>query len=136
MGKKKIILDTNILISALGWSGNERRIFEMFINKEFDVFISSKQLYEIKRVMDYPKFKFTENQKSAFLTLLSEAAIIHDTNLNLDIIKEDAEDNIFLELAFEVDADYIISGDYHLLKLKRFINTRIVTASEFLELAI
>ena len=134
MGKKKVILDTNILISAIGWDGNERLIFKKFLNKEFEVLISQKQFEEIKRVLDYPKLKFTEHQKSRFLTILSETAMVHNISITLNIIKEDPEDNMLLELAFETDADYIVSGDSHLLKVKRFMSTRIVTASEFLSL--
>lgn len=136
MGKKKVILDTNILISALGWDGNERRIFKKFLDKEFDVLVSPKQLEEIKRVMGYPKLKFSEQQKSEFLTILSESTITHCTSITLNIIKEDPDDNMLLELAFETDADYLVSGDSHLLKIKRFMNTKIVTASEFLGLAV
>ena len=133
MGKKKIVIDTNNLISALGWEGNSRALLRKVIGREYDLFISVKQLTELKRVMDYPKFRFTDEQKIKFLTIISEIAIIVDTKISLDVIKEDKDDNVLLECAAEVDADFIISGDEHLKKLKKFGKIRIVSVSEFLK---
>ena len=67
MGKKRIVLDTNILISALGWSGNPRIIFDKVIEGEFELILSFKQLDELLRVLNYPKFKFTYEQKDPLL---------------------------------------------------------------------
>lgn len=133
MGKKKIILDTNILISALGWKGKPKQIFKQVLEKELELVISQKQLQELKRVMNYPKFSFTENQKTKFLSILLEIANIVETHDNLDIIKEDPDDNIILETAIENNADIIITGDQHLLKLQKFKNIKIITPAEFLE---
>ena len=66
MGKKKIVVDTNNLISALGWNGNSRELLRNIIDREFELFISKKQIEELKRVMDYPKLKFNEEQKPDF----------------------------------------------------------------------
>ncbi len=135
MGKKKIVVDTNNLISALGWEGKSKELFRRVINKELDLFISVKQITELKRVMDYPKFNFTEEQKKKFLEILFEIANIVDTKIKLDVIKEDPDDNFLLECAVEVNADYIISGDEHLLRMKEFRGIKIVSVSEFLLLS-
>lgn len=129
---KKIVLDTNVFISALGWKGNSRIIFNKIINKEYELLISNKQLLEIKRVLDYPKFKFTTQQKVRFLKILYEIARIIKTKIKIDIIKEDPSDNILLEAAIEGKTDFIITGDKHLLKLKTFKDTIIITPKEFL----
>ncbi len=52
----------------------------------------------------------------------------------VDAVKEDPTDNKFLEAAMEADADYIVSGDKHLLKLKEFSGIKIVKAKQFLEM--
>jgi hypothetical protein len=62
VGKRKVTLDTNILVSALGWKGNPHKILKV-IDGELDLFISSAQSEEPSRVLDYPKFGFTEEQK-------------------------------------------------------------------------
>ena len=134
MGKKKVVLDTNVLISALGWEGNPRAIFKKAIDKEFELILSSKQLGELLRVLNYPKFKFTDEQKERFLSILLSIATLVKTKSEIDIIKEDPDDNIILEPANEMKISYIISGNEHLLKLKEFKDAKIVTAKKFLDI--
>ena len=134
MGKKRIVLDTNIIISAFGWDGKPRGILREILNKEFDLIISKKQLEEIFKVLGYPKFKFTDSQKSKFINILIEISIIVNTYNKINIIKDDPYDNNILESAAKNNVDYLISGDKDLLRLKNINNIRILTASEFLEL--
>ncbi len=134
MGKKKVVLDTNILVSAFGWDGKPKEILRRILRGEFELYMSKKQLEEITRVIDYPKFEFTDDQKSKFVAIITELATITETNTSLDIIKEDPSDNAILESDIESKADYIISGDDHLLKLESYHNIKIVTATQFLEL--
>ena len=134
MGKKKLVLDTNNLISALGWKGNPKTIFNQIIEEKFELLLSGKQMNELLRVADYPKFKFTQEQKDRFISIILEISTLIETKENLNIIKEDPQDNMILECALEGKADYIISGDRHLLGLKEFRGIKIVTAKQFLEI--
>ena len=68
------------------------------------------------------------------MEILFEVANIVDTKTNLNVIKEDPDDDILLECATEANADYIISGDEHLKKLKEFGKIKIVSVSEFLKI--
>ena len=122
------------MISALGWKGNPRIIFERVIAGEFELILSYKQLNELLRVLNYPKFKFTDEQKDRFLSILLEVATLIKTESEVDIIKEDPSDNVILEPANEMKIDYIVSGNDHLLKLKEFKGAKIVTAKEFLDI--
>ena len=134
MGKKRIVLDTNVIVSAFGWEGNARSILNKATRGIFDIILSVQQYQEIKRVLDYPKFKFSEEQKSSFLSILVEICIMIETEEKLKIVKEDPSDNIILESAVEGKADFIASGDQHLLKLKEYEGVKIVTPKEFLDL--
>lgn len=134
MGKEKIVLDTNNLISALGWRGNPRHIFEKVVDGTFELILSAKQINELLRVLEYQKFKFTNEQKSRFISILFEISTLIETEHSLDIIKEDPSDNMLLESATEGKANYIITGDAHLLKLKEFEGIKILPPKEFLDL--
>ncbi len=134
MGKKKIVLDTNILISAFGWKGKQRLIFDKILNREFELIISKKQLRELYRVLSYPKFNFKEEQKLRFMGIIYSIATIVNTFGNIKFIQEDPSDNIILESAVITKADFLISGDEPLLKIKEFNKTKILTASKFLDL--
>jgi predicted nucleic acid-binding protein len=48
-------------------------------------------------------------------------------------VQDDPDDNKFIECALECRADYIVSGDTHLLNLKEYEGIKIINAGEFLE---
>ena len=133
MGKKKITPDTNVMISALGWNGNERRVIELGLSGKIQLCLSLEILNELQRVMDYPKFKFTEEQKKEFLSEILEVAIIHEIVNHEKVITADDADNIFLDAALAADAQVIVSGDRHLLNLGEFKGIRILSARDFLK---
>lgn len=134
MGKKKVVLDTNILISALGWQGKPKEVFRKCVSGEEELITSVQQLNELKRVMEYPKFSFTKEQKERFLGIILEIATVVKTTGIIKVIEEDPDDNDILETAVVGNAELIISGDPHLLKLKHYLHIKIITASEFLEI--
>lgn len=134
MGKKKVVLDTNILISALGWEGQPRLIFNMAINNDFELIISDKQLEEIIKVLNYPKFSFNYDQKSRFINLLLEISTLIKLNKIINVIEDDPEDNIIITSAVIGNADFIITGDEHILKLKKFRTISILNARDFINL--
>jgi len=120
MGKTKATLDTNILISALGWKGNPKQVFEKIVNREVELIISEVQFNELSEVLDYPKFQFTEERKDRFKALILEVATFVKPVEKIDVIKDDPDDNIILECAVTGSVDYIVSGDPDLLDLKEF----------------
>ena len=128
----KIVVDTNNLISALGWNGKSRLLFHRIIDGEYSLYLSTQQLVELKRVMDYRKFGFSDVQKNKFLEILFHVANIVHTKISLDVV-DDKDDNKILECAVEVNADYVISGDDDLLRIREFKNIKIVNVDEFLK---
>ncbi len=132
MGKTKVFLDTNILISALGWKGKPRVIFEKCLHGELELVTSLNQIQELKRVLDYPKFNFAEEQKVTFISIILEIARMVEIPGEVKVIVDDPDDDAMLETAIVGNVDYLISSDPHLLKLKEFAKVKIVTASEFL----
>jgi putative PIN family toxin of toxin-antitoxin system len=58
-----------------------------------------------------------------------------ELNTKVNIIHEDPADNKFIECALASNADYIVSGDKHLLKLNRYDKTQILQVSEFLRIS-
>jgi len=134
VGKTRIVIDTNVLVSAFGWPGKPRQIFKQVLNGQFELIISEKQFTEIQRVLNYPKLKLTTQEQERFLDVLARTARMVETHNEVQIIKEDPPDNALLEAAIEHNARAIISGDQHLLKVKNFQNIKILTPAEFLDL--
>ncbi len=84
--------------------------------------------------MAYPKFKLTdEDIKSIIGEELLPFVTIVNVNSRIKHIKADPEDDKFLSLAVDGKADYIVSGDSHLLDVKKYKKFKIVTIKEFLE---
>lgn len=133
MGTTKATLDTNILVSALGWEGNPKLVFSKIVDNEVELIISYEQFSELSRVLNYSKFQFTEEQKSRFKSLIVEIAKFVESTEKLDVIKTDPDDNMIIETAIAGNADYIITGDPDLLNLKEFRGIKIITARAFLE---
>lgn len=131
---KKVVVDTNVIISGLGWRGDEREILEKIINGTLTIVLNKEILDELIDVLSRPKFKFIPVTKKAELLkyLVELADIVHPTQ-KFHVIKDDPSDNKFLEAAVAGNVQYIISGDSHLLKLKKFRGIRIVNAGEFLK---
>lgn len=130
---KKATLDTNILISALGWKGPPNKAFSKTINGEVELVTSDEQFNELSEVLEYIKFQFTEEQKDRFKALILEIATFVRPVEKIDTVKDDPDDNMILECAVAGSVDYIVSGDSHLLNLKKFRDIKIVTAKQFLE---
>jgi len=132
MGKERLVIDTNILISALGWNGKPRQLFKQIIDQRYELFISIKQIEELRRVLDYPRLNFSQSQKTRFLRILEETAAIIDTRLNLNVA-DDSKDNMLIECAVESNAGYIISGDDDLKRIRSYRGIKIISVSEFLK---
>ena len=136
MKKPRVMPDTNILISALIlWSGKPRDIFNKSLNGEITFILSEELLEELIEVLNRPKFSLiTNEEKTDFLKNIKEFSQLVSPYQKFNIILKDPEDNKVLEAAVEGDADYIITGDEHLLELKEFRNIKIVNAKEFLDI--
>ncbi len=130
----KAVLDTNILISAVFWRGAPYNIVLNALKNKYSLCLSQEILTELEEKLSL-KFKFPKDKIEEHIWILREYGQIIDPAIKIDIIKEDPDDNRILECAVSCNADYIVSGDRHLLKLKEFKGIKIVTAKDFLDLA-
>jgi len=136
MGKKelKVVLDTNVLVSALLFKGELSKLLSLLKQRKCILLFSEETLNEIIRVLHYPKFALTEKEIDYLLQseILSYAKIVETVlKFNKEVCR-DREDQKFLELAVSAKADYIISGDKDLLDLKKINKIRILSPNEFL----
>lgn len=128
----RIVLDTNVLISALGWKGSPHQVFRLCVHGHCHLFISPVLLREAERVLSYPKLGITDLQRDEFLALVAEMAFIVEPDFILDLVSSDPSDNRVLECALAGDCQYVITGDKHLLQLSSISEIKIVTPDAFL----
>ncbi len=133
---KKVVLDTNTLISGILWDGNEARVIEEAENNKVQLFISQKLLKELEGVLKREKFtRKLEGKESTVEQAVAKIALIAtliEPAKKINIIKDDPDDNRVLECAVTARADVIISGDKHLLKLQTYSGIDIMSARDFL----
>ena len=128
----KIVLDTNVLISAIVFGGKPRKILEAVSRGELTLFLSEYILDELKAVLQRPKFGFPSEVIRTILSELHTIGNIVTPSKRIFEIQEDPDDNRIIECAVEGSANYIVSGDTHLLNLKQYQNVRVVSPDEYL----
>lgn len=129
----KVVLDTNVLISAILFGGKPRQILEKAIRGEMRLCLSEPILEELRGVLQRSKFDYSPEMIQFILTELAGIADFVNPSEMIDLVLEDPDDNRILECAVEAKANYIISGDFHLLKLSRYRNIEVLNAAAFLE---
>jgi len=90
-------------------------------------------LAELANVLSRSKFGFTRHQIDEFLSIMVKGSILATIVECPRVIEEDPDDNVVLATALEGRAEFIVSGDRHLLSLREFRGIRIVTVREMLE---
>jgi len=132
----RIVLDTNTLISALGWKGgNEWQLLQKCIRQDNKLVMSKSIIEEFTDVIRREKFSFIPaEKKEEFIGYLTEISDVVKPVRKVKIIKDDPDDNKILECALCGNADYIVSGDSHLLDLKECLGIKIVRTRRMLEI--
>ncbi len=133
----KVVLDTNVWISAWLWRGLPNKLIHLARNEEIQICISEPLLAELVNTLSYKKLQ----QKIQSLNLTNEQLLIGTseitciypiTNLNVPELR-DPDDAIVLATAIAANAEVIITGDQDLLVLREYQNIQIMTAKDFLE---
>jgi len=133
---KRIVCDTNVLISGYLWKGATRRMLDLVrTGQQWTLLSSSDTMNEFIRVLAYQKFGLTPIEIEPLVADLRQHSIFVQVRSKLHIIQNDPTDNIFLNLAVDGKAELLVSGDRHLLDLKAFRGLPIVSVRSFLRIA-
>lgn len=128
----RVVLDTNVLVSAIISDGKSRGLLEKGITNQYSIITSDLILKELVTVLRRPKFKTSEDElHRTILTLIRTADVVNVTS-KLKAVKEDPKDDVIVETAVDGRADLIVTGDSHLLRLKTFKGIKIVAVEEML----
>lgn len=136
----RVVVDTNILISALitKRSSPPLQLYKAFIAQKFLLVTSPSILAEVEDVISREKIvkyhKLNVKQRDAIIQQLLKLCYVTPESVTSDqiIIEKDPKDDKFLYAAIEAHADYIVSGDHHLLDLKEYEGIPVISPNEFL----
>ena len=129
----RVVFDTNVYVSAFVIPGSfSDDAYRRARLGDVDLFTSVAILTELaSKLRD--KFGWDEDRIRAALKSISRTAHVVKTTSHLSIVS-DPTDNRILECAEKVDADLIMTGDPHLLKLAGFGRAGIVRVATFLRI--
>ena len=130
----KVVLDTNIIISALIFGGKPEQIYNLVLNKQIFPLTSPILIAELTEIL-IKKFKFDLIKIKQLEKITKKYfKIVHPDETFHKLADED--DNRVLEAALEGKCDYIITGDKDLLELSFFKKIEILTADQFLQIVL
>lgn len=131
-----VVFDVNVLVSALIIKGKPKELWLKSVRKEFNLICSREIVTELMSVIGRQKIRrYTETRDVVdFLEALNATARFVRVKSRIKAVREDPEDEAVLATACDGKADYIVSGDKHLLELKKFRGIKIITVDQALRL--
>ena len=129
-----MVLDTNVLLSALVFPGSKPDEVLAFVRRgEVELFLSPFILAELERIL-FEKFRFTARQTADRVAAIRRMATIIEPTARVALVVTKDDDNRILECALAVRVDYLVTGDKeHLLPLRSIDTTVIITPAAFLD---
>ena len=127
----RVVLDTNILISAIGFPGKQRQILLLALTRQVESISSAVLLAEFEDVVN-KKFPKLRNESEKAIRKIRKKFIIVSPKISVNVSR-DKDDNRVLEAAVEGKCDCIITGDKDLLDLGKYKKIKILTADQFLK---
>jgi len=132
----RVVFDVNVLVSSLITRGKPRELWFKARRNNFRLILSKEIVSEFAKVISRGKFSkyIGKEDVKVFLQAIYETALFVKIKSRFKIVKEDPEDDMVLRTAYDSKADYIVSGDKHLLSLREFKGIRIVSVNEMLKI--
>jgi len=128
----RIVLDTNVIVSALVFGGVPRAVLELAEAGQCEFFYSEAIQTEVQRVLA-EKFDWPPAVLQRVLPDLWRSGELVSPQIVVRAVPDDPDDNRILECALAADSSLIISGDRHLLALQTYKSVSIVSPRQFLE---
>jgi len=128
-------LDTNVLISAVISTGTSHEVLVEGFEGSYTIVVSRETVQEFEdTLLKYPdKFGMSPEEVEKERDTVEYFADFVTPEAELDIVEEDESDNMFLEAAVGADAEYVVSGDPHLLEISEYRGMEILPPDEFLD---
>jgi uncharacterized protein len=133
---KSVVVDTNVVVSALIAKGNPRRILDMILLRKLNVCLSDEIYDEYREVLRREKFKryrgFEEGARE-FLRIVQHLGSFVSPRRHFEICS-DPDDDMFLDVAVERKVQFLITGNLQHFPTHSFRSIRIVSPSEFVSI--
>ena len=130
----RVVFDTNVLVSATLSKGKPYTVLELAERGEVTSVTSPDIINELEDVLSRERLPFEREQVDEFVGKVLSASELVTPEMDLEAVEDDPDDNKILKCAVTGDADYIISGDSHLLDIEEYRGVEILNPDEFLDM--
>jgi putative PIN family toxin of toxin-antitoxin system len=131
----RVVLDTNVLVSALLFSGTASRLVTLWQSHRIVPLVSRPILEEYFRVLAYPKFRLSTAEVRG---LVEEQVLpfVETVRIRrrLAVVRLDPDDDKFIECAAAGHAQYVVTGDSALLDVREYRGVQIVAVRDLLRM--
>lgn len=138
----RVVIDANVYVSALiRPQGPPGQVLKRLLEKDVhSVVVSKGILDEVRRSLDYPKVRkkidATDEELDAWVDSIGVLAEVVSGVPEVRVVESDPDDDMYVAAALDGRADFIVSGDRHLLDLEEVQNVCILTPRAFLDLLV
>lgn len=130
----KIVLDTNVFISAIFFSGPPSQILKAWKESKLQIILSEEILEEYQRVGGELSTKYPSIDIEPIIEFLTIFGELVETKDISESICEDPDDNKFVECAIASQSKLIVSGDKHLLRISGYQNIEVLKPRDFINI--
>ncbi len=127
----RVVFDTNILFSGFGWRGSPYQCLQLTRENRIISITCKEILTELEEKLPRKMGLSIEDSKRAIAEILIFSEVVEISG-TLKVIEADVDDDAIVECAVVGKADYIVSGDRHLLNLGSYQNIQVLRAAEFI----
>ncbi len=132
---KRVVLDTNVLISAILFKGARARTVDSWTSGKIVPVLSRETFEEFRGALRYPKFELTEDE----IKLIIEEEVLPFFDIveiagDINELCRDHDEDKFIACALSSSADFIVSGDRDLLDMKAYRAIKIISVSDLLRI--
>lgn len=128
----KVVIDTNILISGLFWSGAPKNVLDLLDEEKITAYATWEIMQEYEEIIHRHSKKSSFDSNLIFSALAGKFRLVLPVKLDQQIC-DDPDDDMFIACALAAKANYIISGDKKLLQTNDVLPFDVVTAAKFLK---
>jgi putative PIN family toxin of toxin-antitoxin system len=140
VGKKpkkivRVVLDTNVLISALLFKGELSKIVGLWQKGKIVPVISKETFSELKKVLEYPKFSLSSAEIESLIEdeILPFFEVVNVTKHVKGVCRDPGDDE-FISCALSANADAIVTGDKDFSNLRKYQSIKIIYGSYFIKM--
>jgi putative PIN family toxin of toxin-antitoxin system len=129
----KVVIDTNIFVSSF-FGGNPRKIIDLWKKGNINLCLSKDILEEYVDVLQRVGLKEEEEIEELLSLFAKGVNIVFTTRTpQIRVVKDDPDDDKFIECAVALKAEVIITGDRALRAISEYAGIKIITPQEFLK---